>query len=47
LVLQQTTNLAPPIQWTVVTNNVSVSEGFNRVTLSAQDESTFYRLRLE
>ena len=43
-VLQQTYNLASPQQWTPVTSNPSLSNGFFVLTLSATNAETFYRL---
>jgi titin len=43
-VLQQTFSLAPPVQWTAVTNASFLTNGFFVVTLSATNGNTFYRL---
>ena len=43
-VLQQTFSLATPQQWTTVTNNPSLSNGFFVLTLSATNAVSFYRL---
>ena len=43
-VLQQSFSLAPPQQWTTVTNQPSLINGFFVLTLSATNANTFYRV---
>jgi hypothetical protein len=45
--LKQTVDFTPPIKWTIVTNQITMSEGQNRVTVNAEGAHAFYRLTLE
>jgi len=44
LCLQQTFNLAPPAQWTAVTNAPVLTNGFYVATMTPANASVFYRL---
>ena len=46
-ILQQTFSLAPPQQWTTVTNIPVLSNGFLMVNLSATNGNAFYRLQAQ
>ena len=42
--LEQRTNLAPPVPWTLVTNAVNPAGGQNVVTVAAPNTASYYRL---
>jgi hypothetical protein len=46
-VLEQTSSLSPPIQWTAVTNNPVLTNGQYVVTLPAATGNRFYVLSFE
>jgi hypothetical protein len=45
LVLQQTTNLTPPVLWSLCTNTVTANGASNSITANLTGMATFYRLQ--